>query len=100
MMNTSHFTTMRLLASVALIAVGVGVVVWWWGYALRPLPENAPRPSQWFRVMLFTMWLAGGAMIGAGLLAPFRLATAGIVVGLFIQFSILFLLHLSATVAR
>jgi hypothetical protein len=70
----------RVLLSAVLIAVGICACV-------ASLAIYLPARLEYFLVAL---WLLGGAMIGAGLLMPFRLAAAGVFIGVLVQLSIIF----------
>jgi hypothetical protein len=78
-----QFSRKRLLASATAIAVGVALLV----FAFRVLDE---ANSESEAANAIRSWLAGGAIIGAGLLTPLRLTILGAVLGLAVQFAILF----------
>ena len=69
----------RLLLSAVLIMAGLGVCV-------ASLAVDLPAR---FGYWLAAFWCVGGAMIGAGLLMPFRLAAVGAWIGLLVQLFLL-----------
>jgi hypothetical protein len=77
-----------MLASVTIIAVGLGMV----GYVWRDL-ANAPNikmQPDW----ALEFFLTGSGLIGAGLLTPFKLQLIGAALGVFIPLVTLFALAL------
>jgi hypothetical protein len=70
-----RFTIKRLLAAVALIAVGCGMLG-----AIRYV--SAPFIS-------LAIWIAAGAVIGAGILTPFHRMRLGIATGIVAGFAVL-----------
>jgi hypothetical protein len=68
----------RLLVSAALVLFGLAIAI----YVRQTMSAINPPLNGWFAAVL---WLAGGTMAGAGLFAPFRMTSAGIVVGFVVQ---------------
>jgi hypothetical protein len=67
------FSLMRLLSSVTAICIGIGCIDW----LFRTDPTNA-----WLCVPLY---FGGGAMIGAGILTPFKRPILGAVLVVAVQ---------------
>ena len=76
-----RFTTKDLLIATTLIAIGVGLLV----FAYKHPTLRAGEPGSWeFPVG----WFGGGALICAGVFAPFKRPIVGGIAGLVIQFLI------------
>lgn len=80
-----QFSLKRLLVSTTLIAVGLAIVVWWYRFVIATMPADVRNPDAWSRFGLAPIWALGGAMIGAGLLNPFRMLLAGALIGCLVQ---------------
>jgi hypothetical protein len=72
----SRFVLKDLFASTALIAVGLA-----WIYVAYPLLRHSIDDLE-FPVWVF---IVGGSFIGAGVLAPFRMASIGAILGTIVQ---------------
>jgi hypothetical protein len=70
-----RFSLRRLLVSITLIAVGIVAASMFFGLPTRRLDESTRH----------VLWYLGGALIGAGVFAPFRKVWLGIVLGLVTQ---------------
>ena len=74
-----QFSLSRLFASVSLIAIGLVLFV----PAYRLVYSRPMLVSYWVAVPL---WLLGGAIIGAGVLTPFKKPWLGAAIGLVVAF--------------
>jgi hypothetical protein len=75
-----RFTTKDLLISTALIGLGVIMI----STLFKHPPEPGP-PIMRGAFPFFLLWFGGGAMIGAGVLKPFKQGWLGASVGFIIQ---------------
>jgi hypothetical protein len=74
------FSIKELLLATTLIAVGSGMV------SLVFMLTNVPKVGEHLEeYAAFTSWFGGGAMIGAGILTPFKRPWLGAVIGLVVQ---------------
>jgi hypothetical protein len=81
MAGMKQFSLLRLFASVAMIAVGLAAL-----FAVLRTHDL----EQWVAIPL---WISGGALVGAGLFAPFHKTMLGAIVGLSIQIVLLAMLY-------
>jgi hypothetical protein len=72
------FSLRRLLISITIVAVGLMAVSMMFSKPPQRLEESTR----------FILWYLGGALIGAGVFAPFKKVWIGLLVGLIAQFLI------------
>ena len=78
LLRMPEFSLKHFLLSVALIALGVGLV---W-VVLRPQRFEDWEPSGYLAA---TMWIVGGSLIGAGVMTPYKHPYIGAACGLVVQ---------------
>lgn len=71
----TRFTLKDLLAAMGLVAVGLAMVL----VSLSPILER----SGWRAAAPMGFWYVGAACVGAGVLAPFKMARTGVWIALF-----------------
>lgn len=74
-----RFSLQRLMVSLTMLAVGLPIV----RYVLKSL--EAASTHQLDGGLALLLWLCSGAMIGAGVLCPFRRTKLGASIGLAVQ---------------
>jgi hypothetical protein len=81
-----QFGVRELMLAVTLIAFGLGLLIATWRNAFHLNAESSEALITWIGLIY-----ASGAMIGAGLLSPFRLKTIGLILGFLLVYPVLIL---------
>ena len=81
-----QFTLKRLLVSVTLVAIGLGMTSFVWRESHQSGAPNYPP------AVVFLAWFGGGMLIGAGLFTPVRLWWVGAVLGIAVQMGLAMIL--------
>jgi hypothetical protein len=76
-----QFSTRRIFASTALIAIGLGIFIP--NYRVIYFVEH---PQKYGLALAIPLWILGGALIGAGVLTPFKKAIYGAIIGAVVAF--------------
>ena len=77
-MRANQFSLKDLFLGTTMIAVGFGI-------AVLPFSTIVWDEMWFFRLVPQGLWLGGGALIGAGLLLPYKKAAIGAVIGFVVQ---------------
>lgn len=83
-----QFTLKDLFLSTTLVALGLVIAV----LSVSPVFLRVLPWIFWYLYVPLGLWLSGGAMIGAGVLFPFKKAAVGAVIGVVMQMVIFFIL--------
>jgi hypothetical protein len=74
-----RFSIKDLMLATAMVAIGTGLVA----YVLRYMPESVGSITD-VSGLFFPSWIAGGTLIGAGMMTPFKRPWTGVIIGIVI----------------